>query len=118
MGVKEEIDKVCGKARRAGLVQFLSEQGVVGLAVGIVLGTATAAVVNSFINNVIMPPVGLLLGSTDGLRGLAIDMTARSGEIVQLRYGAFLNDFINFAVIVTVLYFVIKWLKVELKKKN
>jgi large conductance mechanosensitive channel len=116
--MKKHLDKACEKARANGLIKFLGEQGVIGLAVGLVLGTATATLVNSLINNVVLPPVGLLLGSTDGLRGLVWEITSYRGDTVLIRYGAFLNDLVNFIIIVLVVYLVIRWLHIELKKKN
>ena len=95
----------------------MSEQGVIGLAIGLVLGTATAALANSFINNMVVPPLGLVLGSDDGLRGLAWKVATENGEVVLLQYGAFLNDLINFIVLALIIYFVVRWMKVEIKKK-
>ena len=109
-------DRVKGHA--SGFSTFIRSQGVIGLAIGLVIGTAASALVNSFINNVIMPPLGFLLGSAEGLKGLFIDLgTTPSGEIAQLRYGAFLNDFINFLVIAIVVYLVVTWLHLEIRKK-
>ena len=77
------------------------------------LGTQAGATVNSLINNVIMPPLGLLLGSKDGLRGWTIAL-GDTGAVVSL--GAFLNDLINFLVLALVIYVVIKLLKLDIKK--
>lgn len=115
--MNKSIDKVKERVKHNGFFEFMSEQGVIGLAVGLVLGTATATLANSLINNIIMPPVGLLLGSVDGLRGVVWKVATENGEVVILRYGAFLNDLINFLVIGLVIYFVVKWMKVEIKKK-
>jgi large conductance mechanosensitive channel len=97
-----------------GFVDFVKEQGVVGLAVGLVLGGAVAKLVASLVENVVMPPVGLLLGSADGLKGLKIDLGATSaGKEAVLYYGTFLNDFINFVIIAAVIYFVVHGLKLD-----
>ena len=56
------------KKNVSGFMEFIKEQNVVGLAVGLVLGTSASALVNSLINNVLMPPLGFLLGSADGLK--------------------------------------------------
>jgi len=107
-----------GKEGMRGFLEFIKGQGVIGLAVGLVIGTAASVLVNSFINNIVMPPLGFLLGSGDGLRGLVWDMgETASGEHAVLKYGMFLSDLINFLVIAVVVYLVIKWLKVEMKKK-
>ena len=105
------------KGGSSGFMKFIREQNVVGLAVGLVLGTAASGLVNSLINNVIMPPLGFLLGSADGIRGLTIDMgTTPAGEHAVLAYGAFINDLINFLVLALVVYLVIKLLKLDIKK--
>lgn len=100
-----------------GFITFIKEQNVVSLAIGLVLGTAASALVNSLINNIIMPPLGFLLGSADGIRGLELVMgTTPAGETAVLRYGQFINDLINFLVLAFVVYFVVKALKLDIKK--
>lgn len=89
-----------------GFIDFIRTQGVVGLAVGILLGTAVTVLTKSFIDNVVMPPLGLILGSGDGLRGLTWTIGSAQGEPVVIMYGQFLNDFINFVVIALVVYVV------------
>ena len=117
---KEKAKAGLGKLKEgsSGFMQFVREQNVVGLAVVLVLGTAAGALVNSLINNVIMPPLGFLLGSADGLKGLTINMgKTPAGEEAILRYGVFINDLINFIVLALVVYIVIKALKLDIKKK-
>ncbi len=108
---KAGLSKVKGGA--SGFMTFIKEQNIVGLAVGLVLGTHAGALVNSLVNNVFMPPIGLLLGSTDGLRGWTIPL-GDSGASMAL--GAFLNDLINFIILAFVIYIVIKALKLDVKK--
>lgn len=91
-----------------GFANFIRTQGVVGLAVGLVLGGAVTVVVKSLIDNVVMPPLGLLLGSSEGLKGLTISLgKTASGKETALHYGTFLNDFINFLVIALVIYLIV-----------
>ena len=112
---KAGLGKVKGMG--GGFVAFIKEQNVVSLAIGLVLGTAASALVNSLINNIIMPPLGFLLGSADGIRGLELVMgTTPTGETAVLRYGQFINDLINFLVLAFVVYFVVKALKLDIKK--
>jgi large conductance mechanosensitive channel len=97
-----------------GFVDFIKNQGVIGLAAGLVLGTAAGSVVNSLINNVIMPPLGFLLNSADGIRGLVLKLGHTSdGSAVILHYGAFINDLVNFLVIALVIYWIVRLLKIE-----
>lgn len=103
-----------GKTQLRGFVDFIRTQGVVGLAVGLVLGGAVSILVKSLVDNVVMPPLGLVLGSAEGLKGLAWTIgTTGSGQVVTLRYGIFLNDFINFIVIALVVYFIVKLLRFD-----
>lgn len=96
------------KAHTDGFMNFIRQQGVVGLAVGLVLGGAVTVLVKSFIDNVVMPPLGFILGSADGLKGLTLNMgRTPAGEEAILHYGMFLNDFINFAVIAIIVYLVV-----------
>lgn len=103
-----------GESQLKGFLNFIRTQGVVGLAVGLVLGSAVGILVKSLVDNVVMPPIGLLLGSTEGLKGLSwtIGKTANGGATL-LHYGVFLNDLINFAVIAFVIYMIISLLKVD-----
>ena len=105
------------KGGASGFMTFIKEQNVVGLAVGLVLGTAAGGLVNSLIDNIIMPPLGFLLGSADGLKGLELNMgVTPSGEVAILHYGVFINDLINFLVLALCVYLVIKILKLDIKK--
>lgn len=104
-----------------GFMDFIRSQGVVGLAVGLVLGGAVTVVVKSLVDNIVMPPLGMLLGSAEGLKGLAVNMgQTANGEVAILHYGIFLNDLVNFIVIALVVYLIVKLLKVDnidIKKK-
>jgi large conductance mechanosensitive channel len=90
-----------------GFLDFVREQGVIGLAVGLVLGGAVSVLVKSLIDNVVMPPIGVLLGSAEGLKGLTVSMGEHGGKEAVLSYGLFLNDLINFVVIAGVVYGVV-----------
>ena len=95
-------------------IDFIRTQGVVGLAVGLVLGGAASVLVKSLVDNVVMPPLGLLLGSAEGLKGLTVTIgKAASGTPAILHYGLFLNDFVNFVIIALVVYVTVKILKVD-----
>jgi large conductance mechanosensitive channel len=97
-----------GTRHLSGFVNFIRTQGVAGLAVGLVLGGAVTVVVKSLIDNVVMPPLGLLLGSSEGLKGLTLSLgKTASGHETALHYGTFLNDLINFLVIALVVYLIV-----------
>lgn len=97
-----------GKRHLGGFVDFIRTQGVVGLAVGLVLGGAVTLLVKSLVDNVVMPPIGLVLGSSEGLKGLSVTIgKTATGHDAVLHYGTFLNDLINFLVIAVVVYLVV-----------
>ncbi|MEX2054166.1 MAG: MscL family protein [Candidatus Colwellbacteria bacterium] len=84
-----------------GFIGFVREQGVVGLAVGFILGGAVSKVVTSLVENIIQPTIGSLLGKTGGLNALAFG---------SITYGKFLTAFIDFVVIAAVVYFIFRGL--------
>lgn len=103
-----------------GFLDFIRTQGVVGLAVGLILGGAVSILVKSLVDNVVMPPIGLLLGSGDGLKGLSWTIGKGAGnDPAIIYYGTFLNDLINFIIIALVVYLVFHLLgltKIDKKK--
>lgn len=91
-----------------GFVEFLREQGVMGLAIAFILGAAITKVVNSLVEDIINPVIGVILGFTDGLG----EMVLVVGPI-QIRWGSFVSVLIDFAVIAAVVYFGFKFLKLD-----
>lgn len=97
-----------------GFVNFVREQGVVGLAVGFILGGAVSKVVSALVTDVINPLLGLVLGQTEGLKTASFGV----GE-AQILYGDFLSVVIDFVVITLVVYFGVKFLGLnKLDKKE
>ena len=92
--------------------EFISRGSVLDLAVAVVMGTAFSAIVNSFVNDVIMPIVGVLLGGLD-FTGLAITV----GES-QILYGNFIQAIINFLIIAASMFFVVKGANSMMKKQE
>jgi large conductance mechanosensitive channel len=88
-----------------GFLDFIREQGVVGLAIGFVLGGAVSKLVSAFVVDIINPLVGLLLGSTGDLKLLSIHVGAQ-----EILLGDFLSIFIDFIIIAAVVYFGFKLL--------
>ena len=118
VNVKKIVD--LGELQLKSFVNFIRTQGVIGLAVGLVLGGAVGVMVKSLVDNIVMPPLGFLLGSTEGLKGLSLVIGKTSGGAdAILHYGIFLNDFINFIVIALVIYLLVSLFKVDkLDKKQ
>ncbi len=89
---------------------------VIDLAIGVIIGAAFGKIVNALVNNVIMPPIGLLLGRVD-FSNLFLNLTNQPAASVKeaidkgvpvLAYGVFLNTVIEFLIIAFVLFIVIK----------
>ncbi len=119
LDIEKKIVEV-GGSQLKGFIDFIRLQGVIGLAVGLILGGAASVLVKSLIDNVVMPPVGLLLGSAEGLKGLSMTLgETAEGLPATLKYGIFLNDLVNFIIIALVVYVTVKILKVDkLDKKK
>lgn len=98
--------------------EFAMRGNVVDLAVGIVIGAAFGRIVNSFVNDIIMPPVGLLLGNVD-FSNLAIVLKEKTAttEAVAIRYGAFINTILDFVIVAFAIFFLIRQMN-RLKRKQ
>lgn len=90
-----------------GFIDFIRTQGVIGLAVGFILGGAVSKLVTALVEDIINPLVGLALGKVD-LADKAITIGTAS-----LLYGAFISTIIDFIIIAAVVYFGIKSLGLD-----
>lgn len=95
--------------------EFISKGNVMDMAVGIIIGGAFTAIVNSLVNDVIMPIISLLTGGFD-FSALCIVLGEGEGA-ATLNYGAFISAIINFLVIALVIFCVIKSMN-KLKKQQ
>lgn len=95
--------------------EFAIKGNVIDLAVGVIIGTAFGKIVASFVNDVIMPPIGLLLGGVD-FKDLKVylkdEILNDAGEVateaVTLNYGMFIQNVIDFGIIAFVIFLAIK----------
>ena len=91
---------------------FISRGNVIDLAVGVIIGASFGKIVSSLVEQVIMPPVGLLLGRVDfsNLKWvLAPENPATEAvEEVAIRYGAFVNTLIQFLIVAFVIFLMVK----------
>jgi large conductance mechanosensitive channel len=88
--------------------EFAMKGSVIDLAVGVVIGAAFGKIVSSLVGDVIMPPLGLVIGSVN-FSDLAVHIgTDPSGKAVLLKYGAFIQTLFEFLLIALVLFVVIK----------
>ena len=105
------------------LKQFLLRGNVVDMAVGIVIGAAFGKVVTSFVNDILMPPIALLLGNTnfDQLKLVLREAVVSGGQIakeaITWNYGAFIQTAIDFLIVGTAIFFVIKAMNQLSRKK-
>ncbi len=88
---------------------FIAKGNVLDLAVGFIMGAAFKDVVNSLVNDIIMPPIGLLLGGVDfsDLKIVLKEATSSSSE-VAIAYGHFINVVIEFLIIGFSIFLVVK----------
>ena len=92
----------------AGFREFLTKSNALALAIGVIIGTALGGVVTSLVNDVIMPPIGLLLGGVDFSK-LQIELgKTTAGEVVALRWGLLVNALIIFVIVAFVVYWIAK----------
>lgn len=97
-----------------GFIDFIREQGVIGLAIGFILGGAVSKVVSSLVSDLINPLLGIILGATGDLSGASIKI----GD-AQVMYGNFINTMVDFLIIALVVYYGFKALRLEkLDKKK
>ncbi|MFA5994809.1 MAG: large-conductance mechanosensitive channel protein MscL [Parcubacteria group bacterium] len=98
--------------------KFAIKGNVIDLAVGVVVGGSFGKIVTSFVNDIIMPPIGVLTGGVDfsklavTLKGATENTTA-----VTMNYGMFLNTIIDFTIISASIFLVVKQLN-RFKKKE
>jgi large conductance mechanosensitive channel len=97
---------------------FAMRGNVVDMAVGIVIGGAFGKIVASFVNDVLMPPIGMALGGVD-FSDLAVTLKEAVGDTaaVTLNYGAFIQTVVDFIIIAFAIFMVIKAMN-NLKKKE
>ena len=88
---------------------FAVKGNVIDMAVGIIIGAAFGKIVSSFVGDVIMPPIGLLIGGVD-FSDLAITLKAANGDIpaVVMAYGKFIQTIIDFVIVAFAIFMGVK----------
>lgn len=97
--------------------EFIARGNVIDLAVAVVIGAAFGKIVTSFVDGILMPPIGLLLGSVDFANlyyplsskvaaGLTLAEARKLGPV--LAYGQFISDIISFLIIAVVVFLMVK----------
>ncbi len=97
---------------------FINRGSVVDLAVGIIIGGAFGKIITSFVNDVIMPPIGMLLGGLD-FSSFAIVLKEAVGKNppVMLKYGVFINVIIDFLIVAFAIFLLVKAMN-KMKRKQ
>ena len=106
--------------------EFAMRGNVLDMAVGIIIGAAFGTIVKSLVDDVIMPPIGLLLGGVDftdffiTLSGgdYATLAAAKEAGAVTLNYGAFINTIISFLIVAFAVFLLIKLMNRVIKKEE
>lgn len=108
MDIQNNINPSNGvRNKMKGFTDFIREQGIVGLAVGFILGGAVSKIVTSLVDNIINPLVGLALGKVN-----LVDKAVTVGS-ATFKYGAFISTLVDFVIIAAVVYFGIKSLGLD-----
>jgi large conductance mechanosensitive channel len=95
---------------------FILRGNVMDLAIGIIIGAAFGRIVTSLVNDIIMPPIGLILGKVDfasrfwNISGTPYDSldAARKAGAAVIAYGAFINNIIDFIIVALIIFLVVK----------
>ena len=99
--------------------KFAVRGNVVDLAVGVIIGASFTGIINSLVNDVLMPPIGLALGGVDfanfffvlkGDRAVDTLAAAKAAKDVTINYGIFINAVINFLIVAFVLFLLLRQL--------
>lgn len=99
--------------------KFAVRGNVVDLAIGVIIGASFTGIVNSLVNDVLMPPIGLALGGVDfsnffivlkGDHGVDTLAAAKAAKDVTINYGIFINAVINFLIVAFVLFLLLRQL--------
>ena len=103
---------------------FIMRGNVIDLAVGVVIGAAFGKIVSSLVNDVLMPPIGLLIGGVDftglhfALKAAGIDTAGKATAPVFLNYGNFIQEIVQFIIIAFAIFMVIKAVNVLQRKQE
>jgi large conductance mechanosensitive channel len=98
--------------------KFALKGNVADMAIGIIIGAAFGKIVSSLVKDVIMPPIGLMLGGVDfAAMSITLKEATETTEAITIGYGLFINTVVDFLIIAFVLFVVVKQMN-RLKKKE
>lgn len=97
--------------------KFAFKGNVLDMAVGVIIGAAFTNLVSSLVKNVVMPPIGMLLGRVDfSTLALTIQSAQLGKEEITIRYGLFINTLVDFLILAFVIFLVVKQVNKLIKK--
>jgi len=99
--------------------KFICRGNVMDMAVGVIIGGAFTSIVNSLVNDIVMPAIGWLIGGID-FSDLKIVITPGTDEVAEaaIRYGNFIQNIVNFLLVAMVIFMVIRFINKLRRKKE
>ena len=98
--------------------EFISRGSVIDLAVGVIIGGAFTTIVNSLVNDIVMPVIGLIIGGIDFTNlKYTLPSTNEDGTVAAICYGNFIQNVVNFLLIAFVIFCVVKFIN-NLRRKE
>lgn len=89
--------------------EFALKGNVLDLAVGVIIGSAFGKIVTSLVNDIIMPPIGLLIGGLDFSKlSIILKQATETDPALTINYGVFINNIIDFIIVAFVIFIVVK----------
>ncbi len=97
--------------------EFAAKGNVVDMAVGVIIGTAFGKIVSSFVADVVMPPIGILVGGVDFSKlAVTLQEATATAPAVVISYGKFIQTLVDFIIIAGVIFLVVKGIN-SMKRK-
>ena len=99
--------------------EFASKGNVVDMAVGIIIGGAFGKIVSSLVNDVIMPPIGLLIGGVNFTElAVTLKQATEAAPAVQLKYGLFIQSLVDFQIVAWAIFMLVKGMNYLRREKK
>ncbi|MFT5770118.1 MAG: large conductance mechanosensitive channel, partial [Lysobacterales bacterium] len=97
---------------------FAMRGNVVDMAVGIIIGAAFGKIISSFVSNVLMPPIGMLMGGVD-FSALAFTLKEAAGDVaaVTVNYGLFIQTVVDFLIVAMAIFMAVRYMN-SMKKEE
>ena len=99
--------------------EFALKGNVMDMAVGVIIGGAFGKIVTSFVNDILMPPIGVMLGNTDFTSmNVVLKEATEEAEAVTWNYGNFIQQCVDFAILALCIFMMIKMMNRMMKSKE